>query len=213
MSSLTMCMRRLLIALCLMTASVMAQDTEVMNQENLEYRTNRGTNFILYFRTRYNVDQSHLFQVKPGVIVEQSVGKNLTGLVGYYNQTEWRKSQEDYTNFHRYWGGARYIFFRRNHNILEGRQLLEVFQYPENGSVKVRNRSRIWWERRDGFIVPSASYEYLRFQNTNTSRINFMLSHNFDKHLTVGVGYEARQMPATGDFNNIAFTLVRYHIK
>lgn len=206
-------MKKLLIAFCLLMTTAFSQETEVMNQENLEYLNNRGTNFIVYFRTRYNVDQNHMFQIKPGLIVEQAVSKNFTGLVGYYNQTEWRKSTKNYANFHRYWFGGRYVFFRKNHHILEARQNFEVFVYPETGTHKVRNRTRMWWERRDGFIIPSVSYEYLRFQNTNTSRINFMLARNFNKHLTLGAGYEARQMPATGDFNNIVFTLVRYHIK
>jgi opacity protein-like surface antigen len=204
-------MKKLLIALCLMTASVMAQDTEVMNQQQLEYQANSKTNIIGYFRTRYDVTQDHMLQIKPGLIVERKIGANVTALVGYYNQTDWSAGKQQYVNAHRAWTGARWIFFRKGDHILESRYLFETFRYPDR--IQVRSRARLWWELRNHYFVPSASYEYLRFQNTNTNRINAMISHHFNRHLTVGAGFELRQIPSTMQYDRIPFTLVRYHIK
>lgn len=204
-------MKKLLLALMLTLTSAFAQDTEIMNQNQLEYKVRPDTNVILYFRTRYDLNISHMLQIKPGLIIEKKQTDRFTGLIGYYNQSDWNKKTSSYVNIHRSWIGGRYVLFTKKDHVVESRYIFETFVYPD--TVKVRSRARVLWEYRNHWIVPTTSYEYLRFQNTNTKRISGMITHNFDDHLSVGVGFEARQMPSTMKYDLIPYSLIRYHIK
>lgn len=211
-------MKTLILAV-LMCAGVYAQDTELMNTYTVQYNMNRSTMVTGYFRTRLNLSQDagQFLQVKPGVIVDHVVKvKKYNGYIqaGYYNQADYDSTSDNYNNMHRFFAGPRWYLFNKknNNNRLENRLLFEQFYTATGVAVHTRVRDRVMWEYLNHKYIPSASYEYLRTQNTNFNRFNFLLRKQVTPKTQVGAGFELRQFP-DGQYHRIVWTTFNYVVK
>lgn len=188
-----------------LSISAFAGNKEILNLNNIEYHINPKLNAIFYIRARTNTDIGHYYQTKYGGILEY-IDNKTTYFVGHYKVLEWNSFENEYGRTHRNFIGVRHKI-----NNYEARYVLESFHLPSNKQF-YRNRYRITYEKKVGKLIPSASYEYLRFRDKNFNRFNFTVSKQFNKHFRFGVGWEERQQN-DGSYNHILMTNVRYTIK